>query len=61
MDIKIIAAKRPRCMTCGKLMDEWLMGQEENEHIDCAAERIAKTMIEGIKKDFEKIKQKTAK
>ena len=58
MQTKTIITKRPRCKTCGKLMDEWFMFQEVAEHPECAGERIANALIERIKKDFEKIKVK---
>jgi hypothetical protein len=61
MEIKKRVTATPQSKTCGETIYEWLIKEEEAGRYDSAAERIANALISGIKKDFEKIKQTTAK
>jgi len=49
-----IISKRPRCITCGELMEEWnpFVKPEHQEHPECAGKRIADEIFKEIKKEL---------
>ena len=54
MTPRVIKSKQPKCITCGRLLDEWnpFVLDEHQEHAECTGKRIAGKMMEGIKKDL---------
>jgi DNA-directed RNA polymerase subunit RPC12/RpoP len=47
---------QPKCKTCGKQVNEWMMGQTEFEHVECSSSRIAESMMKPIRKHLNQIK-----
>ena len=52
MEIKLIISEQPKCITCGKLMQEWNAFAQVHEHIKCSAERISASLVEILKKQL---------
>jgi len=52
MERKLIILEQPKCITCGKLMQEWNAFAEVHEHIRCSAERISASLVETLKKQL---------